>query len=143
MCRDHGTAVMLVTHDMGVIAETADRVAVLYAGRAVEIGLVAGVVGRALHPYARGLVAAIPTLTGTDARLAQIPGAMPRLNAIPPGCAYNPRCPHAWERCRSDRPELIDRDGHRVACHLWDEADPTAPRHRREVHAPQDEGVAA
>jgi peptide/nickel transport system ATP-binding protein len=122
MCRDHGTAVMLITHDMGVIAETADRVAVMYAGRVIEVGAVAEVVGNPLHPYARGLMGAIPTLAGGAERLVQIPGSMPRLNAIPPGCPFNPRCPHAYEPCPTIRPDLISRGDHRVACHLYDPA---------------------
>jgi peptide/nickel transport system ATP-binding protein len=122
MCRDHGTAVMLITHDMGVIAETADRVAVMYAGRVIEVGAVAEVVGNPLHPYARGLMGAIPTLAGGAERLVQIPGSMPRLNAIPPGCPFNPRCPHAYEPCPTIRPDLLTRGDHRVACHLYDPA---------------------
>src|SRR5208282_2851013 len=106
LCRDHGTAVMLITHDMGVIAETADRVAVMYAGRIVEIGPVADVIHRPRHPYTRGLMASIPRFTDSGARLAQIDGAMPRPGAIPSGCAFHPRCPVAIERCRTDRPEL-------------------------------------
>ena len=88
--RDHGTAVMLVTHDMGVIAETSDRVAVMYSGRIAEIGPVQDVVQNPLHPYAKGLMGAIPTLAGDARRLVQIPGSMPRLSAIPPGCAVQP-----------------------------------------------------
>ena len=84
LCREHGTAVMLITHDMGVIAETADRVAVMYAGRIAEIGPVRDVISNPLHPYAKGLMGAIPTLAGDDDRLVQIPGSMPRLTAIPP-----------------------------------------------------------
>ena len=129
MCRDHGTAVMLVTHDMGVIAETADRVAVMYAGRIIEVGGVADVVRDPLHPYAQGLMGAIPTLADTNDRLAAIPGSMPRLSAIPPGCPYNPRCPHAFAPCTTVLPELIEPlagrrslDGHKVACHLYDPA---------------------
>jgi peptide/nickel transport system ATP-binding protein len=122
MCRDHGTAVMLITHDMGVIAETADRVAVMYAGRVIEVGAVAEVVGNPLHPYARGLMGAIPTLAGGAERLVQIPGSMPRLNAIPPGCPFNPRCPHAYEPCPTIRPDLLTRGDHQVACHLYDPA---------------------
>jgi peptide/nickel transport system ATP-binding protein len=141
--RDHGTAIMLVTHDMGVIAETADRVAVMYAGRIAEIGPVQDVVSSPLHPYARGLMGAIPTLAQDAARLTQIPGAMPRLSAIPPGCPFNPRCPHAWERCRVDRPEPIQRDAHKVACHLYDADDPTAEAHKRLTHPPAEEGVPA
>ena len=126
LCRDHGTAVMLVTHDMGVIAETADRVAVMYAGRVIEIGKVADVVGSPLHPYTQGLMGAIPTLTGHEGRLAQIPGSMPRLSAIPPGCPFNPRCPRAYGPCTTVRPDLTNYDRHPVACHLYDPA--YAPR---------------
>jgi peptide/nickel transport system ATP-binding protein len=140
--REHGTAIMLVTHDMGVIAETADRVAVMYSGRIAEIGPVRDVVQNPLHPYARGLMGAIPSLTqDVDTRLAQIPGSMPRLSAIPPGCPFHPRCPHAWERCTRDRPEPIQRAAHRVACHLYDANDPTAVAHRAHTHAPLEEGV--
>ena len=120
--RDHGIAVMLVTHDMGVIAETSDRVAVMYSGRVAEIGPVRDVVQNPLHPYAKGLMGAIPTLAGDAARLVQIPGSMPRLSAIPPGCSFNPRCAHAFDRCRIERPELIARGAQAVACHLYDTA---------------------
>src|SRR5215470_17563063 len=118
--RDHGTAVMLVTHDMGVIAETCDRVAVMYSGRVAEIGPVQDVVRNPLHPYAKGLMGAIPTLAGEDKRLVQIPGSMPRLSAIPPGCSFNPRCAFAFDRCRVERPEPISRGAQSVACHLFD-----------------------
>jgi peptide/nickel transport system ATP-binding protein len=127
LCREHGTAVMLVTHDMGVIAETADRVAVMYAGRLVEIGPVRDVVHAAQHPYTVGLMGSIPSLGDTRERLAQIEGAMPRLTAIPPGCAFNPRCPHAFERCRVERPELLDAGASRAACWLHDRAAAPAP----------------
>lgn len=120
ICAERRAAVMLITHDMGVIAETADRVAVLYAGRLAEIGPVKDVILRAEHPYTRGLMGSIPTLTQESDRLVQIPGAMPRLNAIPRGCAFNPRCEHAFDRCRTDRPDPVDRPGHRqVACWLY------------------------
>ncbi|MDB5521025.1 MAG: transporter ATP-binding protein [Tardiphaga sp.] len=120
--RDHGTAVMLVTHDMGVIAETSDRVAVMYSGRIAEIGPVRDVVQRPLHPYAKGLMGAIPTLAGDAKRLVQIPGAMPRLSAIPKGCAFHPRCEFAFDRCRSQRPEPRPHGTRLVACHLYDAA---------------------
>jgi peptide/nickel transport system ATP-binding protein len=119
--RDHGTAVMLVTHDMGVIAETCDRVAVMYSGRIAEIGPVQDVIRNPLHPYAKGLMGAIPTLAIEAERLVQIPGSMPRLSAIPPGCAFNPRCAFAFDRCRIERPEPIARGEQRVACHLYDD----------------------
>ncbi|WP_257169201.1 ABC transporter ATP-binding protein [Bradyrhizobium sp. SRS-191] len=124
--RDHGTAVMLVTHDMGVIAETCDRVAVMYAGRVAEIGPVQEVIKNPLHPYAKGLMGAIPTLAGEDKRLVQIPGSMPRLSAIPPGCSFNPRCGAAFDRCRIDRPEPLRQGTQAVACHLYDRATETA-----------------
>jgi len=116
MCREHGTAVMLVTHDMGVIAETCDRVAVMYAGRIVEVGPVADVIHRPSHPYTVGLMGSIPAMDEDRERLLQIDGAMPRLNAIPTGCAFNPRCPQVFERCRNERPDLIDAGPTRSAC---------------------------
>ncbi|MDP3407057.1 ABC transporter ATP-binding protein [Bosea sp. (in: a-proteobacteria)] len=121
LCRERGTSFMLVTHDMGVIAETVDRVAVMYAGRVAEIGPVRDVVKQPLHPYAQGLMGAIPSLEGQAQRLVQIPGSMPRLSAIPPGCAFNPRCAQAFARCHVERPELIAVGDRRVACHLYDQ----------------------
>ena len=118
LTRDHGTAVMLVTHDMGVIAETADRVAVMYAGRVIEVGPVRDVVHAPAHPYTEGLMGSIPSLENRVGRLRQIDGAMPRLTAIPPGCPYNPRCPKVFDRCRVDRPELLDAGRTRAACWL-------------------------
>ena len=118
LCRDKGTAVILITHDMGVIAETADRVAVMYAGRIVEIGPVRDVIKAANHPYTRGLMGSIPTLEAGRGRLAQIPGSMPRLSEIPTGCAFNPRCAHVMERCRSERPVLSAVGRSQVACFL-------------------------
>ena len=118
LTRDHGTAVMLITHDMGVIAETADRVAVMYAGRVIEIGPVWDVVKRPAHPYTEGLMGSIPSLQGRVGRLRQIDGAMPRLNAMPAGCPYNPRCPKVFGRCLVDRPPLLDAGPTRAACWL-------------------------
>ncbi len=115
LCRLHGTGVMLVTHDMGVIAETADRVAVMYAGRLVEIGPVDQVVRAPRHPYTAGLMASIPRMGRREETLRQIEGSMPRLGAIPPGCAFNPRCGTASARCREDRPVLAG-DLHAAAC---------------------------
>ena len=134
LCRERHTAVMLITHDMGVIAETADRVAVMYAGRIAEIGPVRDVVQHPHHPYTKGLMGAIPTLgpalgptvgptvgptLGPQAeRLVQIPGAMPRLDAIPKGCAFHPRCAMAFERCRAERPEVMPAGQSLAACWL-------------------------
>jgi peptide/nickel transport system ATP-binding protein len=118
LCRERGTAVMLITHDMGVIAETADRVAVMYAGRIVEIGPVRDVVQNPHHPYTQGLMGAIPTVETHTQRLVQIPGSMPRLATIPPGCAFHPRCAHAFDRCRRERPERIKAGASEAACWL-------------------------
>ena len=118
VCREHGAAVMLVTHDMGVIAETCDRVAVMYAGRIVEIGPVADVIHRPAHPYTVGLMGSIPAMDEDRERLLQIDGAMPRLNAIPAGCAFNPRCPRVFDRCRVERPDLVEAGATRAACWL-------------------------
>jgi peptide/nickel transport system ATP-binding protein len=118
LCRERGTAVMLITHDMGVIAETADRVAVMYAGRIVEIGSVREVVQRPHHPYTVGLMGAIPTVEKPAERLVQIRGTMPRLAAIPKGCAFHPRCPQAFERCRVERPERMPAGSSEAACWL-------------------------
>jgi peptide/nickel transport system ATP-binding protein len=122
LCRERGTAVMLITHDMGVIAETADRVAVMYAGRIAEIGPVRDVVQRPHHPYTKGLMGSIPTLdTSAGAgRLTQIPGSMPRLTAIPKGCAFNPRCEKVFDRCRQERPNPHAVGQSEVACWLPD-----------------------
>jgi peptide/nickel transport system ATP-binding protein len=115
LCREHGTAIMLVTHDMGVIAETADRVAVMYAGRIVEVGPVVEVTRRPLHPYTAGLMASIPSMKAREATLRQIDGAMPRLNAIPDGCAFHPRCERADACCRAKKPALAE-GLHMAAC---------------------------
>ena len=120
LCREHGTSVMLVTHDMGVIAETADRVAVMYAGRIAEIGPVADVIHKPKHPYTVGLMGSIPTVGEERERLAQIDGSMPRLNAIPKGCAFNPRCPKVFATCRERRPDLIAAGSSLAACWLHD-----------------------
>ncbi|MHA6324366.1 ABC transporter ATP-binding protein [Roseivivax sp. CAU 1753] len=116
LCRDKGVAVMLVTHDMGVIAEAADRVAVMYAGRLAELGPVREVLTRARHPYTAGLMGSTPLASQGQKRLRQIPGAMPRLDALPDGCAFHPRCDRAEARCRQNPgPDLASCDG-RAAC---------------------------
>ena len=122
LCREHGAAVMLITHDMGVIAETANRVAVMYAGRLAEIGPVDDVIKRAKHPYTHGLMGSIPKLGHATERLTQIEGSMPRLTEIPSGCAFNPRCPKVFERCATERPDLMAVERSEVACWLYDSA---------------------
>ncbi len=121
LCRDHGTAVLLVTHDMGVIAETADRVAVMYAGRLAEIGSVRDVVKHPKHPYTIGLMGSIPGIGVEVEQLSQIEGTMPRLTDIPSGCAFNPRCPRVFDRCRTTRPDTMPAGEGRVACWLFAE----------------------
>ena len=123
LCREHGTAVMLVTHDMGVIAETADRVAVMYAGRIVEIGPVQKVIKEARHPYTHGLMGSIPKLLHDVERLTQVEGSMPRLTDIPPGCAFNPRCPRVMDRCRRERPQLRDLGATAAACWAYEDTE--------------------
>jgi peptide/nickel transport system ATP-binding protein len=123
MCRERGTAVMLVTHDMGVIAEAADRVAVMYAGRVVETGSTMDVLRAPLHPYSRGLMASIPSMRRAArdrarADLPMIPGAMPRLDALPRGCAFHPRCPVAIARCARERPPFVPAGSSGGACWL-------------------------
>jgi len=122
----HGASVMLITHDMGVIAETCDRVAVMYAGRVVEIGPVAEVIRRPAHPYTAGLMASVPSLSDAGGRLAQIQGALPRLDEIPSGCAFHPRCPKASPRCGDERPELALVQRTRAAC-WWPIVESPAP----------------
>jgi peptide/nickel transport system ATP-binding protein len=118
LAAERGAAVMLITHDMGVIAETAQRVAVMYAGRIVELGPVRDVIHSPRHPYTVGLMGSIPKLGVKQDRLLQIEGAMPRLTAIPPGCAFNPRCPRRFDRCLTARPELLAAGTSRAACWL-------------------------
>ncbi|WP_299784025.1 ABC transporter ATP-binding protein [uncultured Roseobacter sp.] len=116
LCRERGTAVMLITHDMGVIAEAADRVAVMYAGQLAELGPVRDVLTAPHHPYTDGLMGSTPLASRGKDRLHQIPGAMPRLDALPEGCAFHPRCPYVQDACRvSPGPRIEDGAG-RAAC---------------------------
>lgn len=118
--REQGTSIILITHDMGVIAETADRVAVMYAGRIAEIGPVKHIIQTPSHPYTQGLMGSIPSLTRSTERLVQIDGNMPRLNAIPRGCAFNPRCPRQFDKCLTVRPDLMSAAGSDAACWLYE-----------------------
>lgn len=118
ICKERGAAVMLITHDMGVIAETCDRVAVMYAGRIAEIGPVHDVINQPSHPYTAGLMACIPDMSQDRENLHQIDGAMPRLNAIPQGCAFNPRCTKTIAKCGVQRPDLLKAGNTYAACWL-------------------------
>ncbi|HXH84595.1 MAG TPA: ABC transporter ATP-binding protein [Candidatus Tectomicrobia bacterium] len=118
MARETGTAVLLVSHDLGVISQMCDRVLVMYAGRVVEEASIATVFRAPAHPYTRALVECLPRVDGGE-RLGTIVGVMPGLRALPAGCRFHPRCPRAEPRCAAETP-LLRRlgDGHRVACHL-------------------------
>ena len=121
LCRERGTSVMLITHDMGVIAQTSDRIAVMYAGRLAEIGSTREVLTNPQHPYTQGLMASTPSVDAKSfgKTLFQIPGSMPKLDALPNGCAFNPRCNQVHERCRTERPPLMSD---RAACWLMETA---------------------
>lgn len=141
LCTGNGTAVMLVTHDMGVIAETADRVAVMYAGTLVEIGPVEEIVRQARHPYTIGLMSAIPRIGDQRDTLQQIPGSMPGLSEVPKGCPFHPRCPIADEKCVRERPDLVGKANHLCACWKAGEvkADvPVFPPEPFTIRAPED-----
>ena len=125
-----GMAVMLITHDLGVVAGSADRVVVMYAGQVVEQAPTAALFARPLHPYTEGLLASVPRLDAPSARehgrLHGIPGQVPAATAWPEGCRFHPRCPYAWDRCRAEAPPLLDAGGgggadpgtHTVRCWL-------------------------
>ena len=118
MCLERGAAVMLITHDMGVIANTADRILVMYAGRQVETGPARQILSSPRHPYTRGLMNSIPDLRKQQEWLPQIEGSMPRLSSMPPGCAFHPRCPDVLSQCSMRRPPLFESDLTRAACWL-------------------------
>jgi peptide/nickel transport system ATP-binding protein len=120
LVRELGVGLLIISHDLSVLSGVCDRVAVMYAGRIVEIGPVASVIHAPAHPYSAGLMGSIPAMDEDRERLLQIDGAMPRLTAIPRGCAFNPRCPRVFDRCRVERPELLDAGDTRAACWLHD-----------------------
>jgi oligopeptide/dipeptide ABC transporter ATP-binding protein len=116
--RESGLAIMLITHDLGVLSSIADRVAVFYAGRVVEAGGRADVLGHPRHPYTRGLLDALPHPEASAAPLVAIPGAPPTPRQVPPGCAFHPRCSYAQEISRETIPPLVPVDGRLLACHV-------------------------
>ena len=117
LCKSHNTGLILITHDLAVVSQVTERVIVMYAGRIVEQGPTADIVTHPRHPYTQGLLKALPQEGTAGHRLNQIPGTMPTLDAIPDGCAFNPRCPHAGERCRTQIPEMIAVGKQRSRCH--------------------------
>ena len=115
---DSGTAIILVTHDVGVVAGSCDEMLVLYGGRIMESGPVDALFAKPRHPYTQGLLEAVPRLDRDDAQLPSIPGDPPDMNRLLPGCPFAPRCPRVEERCRREAPALVpDPSGRRVACH--------------------------
>ena len=121
--RENNTGLMLITHDLGVVAEVADKIAVMYAGRVVEQAPVRPIYASPAHPYTRGLIDSIPKLDSKGSELYAIKGLPPNLTRIPPGCAFNPRCYRAQDVCRVDpEPPLYEIGGGRTsACHFWEE----------------------
>src|SRR5262249_15142360 len=115
--RELGAAIILVGHDMGLMAQFVDRIGIMYAGRLVEIAPIADIIARPCHPYTRALIGALPSLE-TRGALAGIPGLAPSLRDLPSGCAFHPRCEFAIERCRAERPRLRAINGAQAACHL-------------------------
>jgi peptide/nickel transport system ATP-binding protein len=122
-----GIGMVLVTHDLGVVAGAADSVAVMYGGRIVETGATEDVFYASRHPYTRGLLASLPTLDGGAGDLVPIPGNPPALGARPGGCSFHPRCAYAEARCRTEVPELRPVGAVRSACHLAERLDEAAP----------------
>ena len=121
--RKTGTAILLITHDLAVVAETAEHVVVMYAGRIVEEADVKTLFNHPLHPYTQGLMRSIPGVVKSDrTRLEAIPGVVPNLLSLPQGCKFNDRCARAFDRCFEAEPGLIQIDGHSVRCWLYEEA---------------------
>ncbi len=120
--RERGMGLILITHDLGVVADVADRIAVMYAGRIVEESPIHELYANPAHPYTKGLLASIPRLDHKGQELAAIKGLPPNLMRVPPGCAFNPRCPYATDRCRNEVPPLYQvAAGRGSACHYWKE----------------------
>jgi peptide/nickel transport system ATP-binding protein len=115
LCRESGTALIWITHDLSVVAGLADRICVMYAGRIVESGAVDEVLDAPLHPYTQGLIGSVPSRNRRGSPLAQIPGMMPALNELPPGCAFRGRCARAAEAC-AQQPELREYKSRLVRC---------------------------
>ena len=119
--KETGTSVIFISHDMGVISQMADRVAVMYAGQLVEYAEGEKIFTEPKHPYTQGLQAAIPRLDEEKDTLLSIPGNVPMLYELPKGCIFSPRCAHATERCRNERPALVENSGHLVRCFLYED----------------------
>ena len=122
LTKESNTSVILITHDMGVVAETADNVMVMYAGKSVEYGTVEEIFDHPMHPYTIGLLRSIPKLgSGQEGHLYTIDGTVPGLDEMPKGCRFCTRCEHATERCRQEDPGMRRAGGHQVRCFLYGE----------------------
>ncbi len=119
LCKEHNVALILITHDLGIVAEVTQLTMVMYAGRIIEQGATQEIIHNARHPYTQGLINALPQMTTPGQRLNQIPGSMPSLQSIPPGCAFRPRCERAVEICQSKVPDMYNEQDMNVACHLY------------------------
>lgn len=119
---ENGTAILFITHDLGVVAEMADQVMVMYAGRMAEYATVDETFDHPMHPYTQGLLRALPSLEGNVERLEQIDGVVPSPSRMPSGCRFAPRCPHAMESCRRQAPDAVTVGSHQVACRLYEKA---------------------
>ncbi|MDY3919199.1 MAG: ABC transporter ATP-binding protein [Candidatus Limivivens sp.] len=120
--RKYGTSVIMITHDLGVVAETCDKVGIMYAGEIVEYGTLADIfTGEAHHPYTVGLFGSIPSLTEDSRRLHPIEGLMPDPTDLPKGCKFSPRCTKCMEICKSQKPPVWEKEGHQIRCHLFAE----------------------
>jgi oligopeptide/dipeptide ABC transporter ATP-binding protein len=118
--RDFDLTMILITHNMGIVAELADRIAVMYAGRLVEVAEAVPLYDRPLHPYTQGLLKSIPNISLEEQKLETMPGSPPDLIEPPTGCNFHPRCPHAMEKCSSVEPPMKEiENGHRSACWLY------------------------
>ncbi len=138
--RDRGTSMVFISHDLGVVSEICDRIVVMYAGRAVEQGEVAAVLAAPKHPYTQALLASVPTKERRGEDLATIPGRVPSLSALPAGCAFADRCPHAQPVCTDPGPTLLDVEGRAVRCLLYD---PASPRYDPAAVAPVDRATGS
>lgn len=122
LMREVQTSILFITHDLGVIAEIAERVAVMYAGKIVEEANVHDLFSEPLHPYTQGLLASLPRLSELDKEIEQLPGSVPDALDPPKGCSFHPRCKHATDQCATITPRFVTpRSGHKVACHLYQE----------------------
>ena len=124
--REYNTSLLLITHDLAVVAEVADRVGIMYAGSVVETAPIEELFENPLHPYTRGLLVAVPSITERKEEMEYIPGSVPNLMHPPSGCRFHPRCGYAKKKCSEDKPpleEVEDKKGHKVACHYWEDID--------------------